>query len=91
MNPIFSWLHLSDIHARHGDASYRANQSVVPHDLVGSLARRPAGIDRIDAIIVTGDLAFSGGDRDPGEYADVADLLGKAATALSVSRPTPAD
>ncbi len=83
---LFSWLHISDIHARHGDGDYRHAQAQVLRELATSAspAALPPGLERVDAILVTGDLAFSGGTRDAGEYDDVADLLGRLAANLSV-------
>jgi hypothetical protein len=81
---LFSWLHISDIHARHGGPDHRLGQRVVLADLHRSLERLPDGLARVDAIFVTGDLAFSGGMRDPAEYNDVAELLRHAAATLEV-------
>ncbi len=84
MPNLFTWLHLSDIHARHGDRDYRAAQAQVLRDLIASLRRPPPEVGRVDAIFVTGDLGFSGGAVDPGEYDDVAAVLAAAASALHV-------
>lgn len=81
---LFSWVHISDIHARHGSRDYRLAQEIVLSDLRRSLERLPEGLERVDAIFATGDLAFSGGARDPGEYADVVELLRSAAGVLRV-------
>src|SRR6185503_1220723 len=59
--PLFTWIHLSDIHIGHGDAGHRADQGLVlaalREDIAGGSAR---GLPRPDALLVTGDIAFSG-------------------------------
>jgi predicted MPP superfamily phosphohydrolase len=59
MKPLFTWIHLSDIHFGHGDAEYGCDQQLVLQalhdDLVEQGRRHPPS-----AIFVTGDIAFSG-------------------------------
>jgi len=63
---LFSWVHISDIHFGHGGAGYAANQSLVLEELQSDIAaRKPA---RVDAILVTGDIAFSGNAVSSDEY-----------------------
>ncbi|WP_158627612.1 metallophosphoesterase [Corallococcus sp. AB038B] len=67
--PFFSWIHLSDIHVGHGDATHIEDQKLV----LGALRRDvevmlASGVPRPDAIFVTGDIAFSGACRTPDEY-----------------------
>jgi hypothetical protein len=67
---VWAWLHLSDIHAGHGNAAWRADQKIVLDRLVDDV-RRLVAESRVpvpDAILVTGDIAFSGNARDPHEY-----------------------
>ena len=64
METLFSWLHLSDMHFGHGDASALWDQRRV----VAAMAVDIAGIGKTsvphpDVIVVTGDIAFSGGTR----------------------------
>ncbi|WP_437968851.1 TIR domain-containing protein [Sorangium sp. So ce260] len=74
---LFSWIHLSDIHFGHGSAGDRWDQRRVLHlvrtDIAAMVGR---GTVKPDAILVTGDVAFSGNarkpapDQEPREYAD---------------------
>jgi hypothetical protein len=67
---LFSWLHVSDIHIGHGDASHGWDQRLVLDTLradVGSLLR-DGRVPRPDALMVTGDVAFSGATRATDEY-----------------------
>ncbi|WP_437279843.1 TIR domain-containing protein [Sorangium sp. So ce375] len=76
---LFSWIHLSDIHFGHGSAGDRWDQRRVLHlvrtDIAAMVER---GTVKPDAILVTGDVAFSGNarkpapDQEPREYADAA-------------------
>jgi tetratricopeptide (TPR) repeat protein len=58
---LFAWAHLSDIQLGHGDAEHGYDQKLVlaalRKDLAGAGAR---GCPEIDAIVVTGDVAFRG-------------------------------
>ncbi|MBC7974724.1 MAG: metallophosphoesterase [Myxococcales bacterium] len=70
-DPLISWLHLSDIHLGHGDAGHGWDQALVLDALRRDLAAVVAMAGTTpDAILVTGDIAFSGGDRarTPAEY-----------------------
>ena len=76
---LFSWVHLSDIHFGHGDPSHRWDQRLVLREIARDLrmARQDGlGIPAPDAVLVTGDIAFSGNSvvRAPAttstEYAD---------------------
>jgi 3',5'-cyclic AMP phosphodiesterase CpdA len=64
---LFGWIHISDIHFGHGDASHGWDQELVMGALRRDIAQRPAPV-RVDAIFVTGDIAFSGAGRSPDEY-----------------------
>ncbi len=60
-SPLFAWLHLSDIHADHGDEEHHWDQMLVLDALHKDLAeQRQRGLPVPDAILVTGDIAFSG-------------------------------
>src|SRR5438105_204442 len=84
MVTAFSWLHLSDVHGRHGDGDYREDQRWVLRDVVESAGKPPDGLERVDAIFLTGDIGTTGGVRDPGEYRQVAELVAQCAAALRV-------
>jgi 3',5'-cyclic AMP phosphodiesterase CpdA len=59
--PLFAWLHLSDIHTGHKDASHRWDQALVLDVLRKDIAERISqGVPRPDALLVTGDIVFSG-------------------------------
>lgn len=82
-DPLFSWVHLSDIHVGHGDVAYRWDQRIVLEKLLADLARLPDR-PRIDALVVTGDVAYSGAGRSADEYAKAAEWLGRVAAAVEV-------
>jgi len=90
-SPLFSWLHLSDIHFGHGDDSHRWSQKRIIADLssdvAGLLATAPnAGADSLgkpDVIFVTGDIAFKGGVE---EYAEARIWLLQLAKDAGLSR-----
>jgi calcineurin-like phosphoesterase family protein len=96
--PLFSWIHLSDIHIGHGDAGHRANQSLVLNALREDIAQGSArNLPPPDAILVTGDIAFSGNgvirapDKESREYEraqafllDVAREVGRSAREIFV-------
>jgi hypothetical protein len=71
---LASWIHVSDLHFGHGDASHQWNQKRVLEELlVDAQALVQNGlIPRPGLIFATGDIAFSGGARAPvagqGEY-----------------------
>jgi predicted phosphodiesterase len=61
-----TWLHLSDLHWRESD---EYNARIVVDQLLDYLAHGAGiagGLDRIDLVFITGDIAYSG---RPGEYA----------------------
>lgn len=73
MKTLFCWLHLSDIHMGHGTTAYGWDQHAVMEQLSADLERNVAdeeyfkdGLRRPDAVLITGDLAFSGNDRSKG-------------------------
>lgn len=76
ITPLFSWIHLSDIHVGHGDATHVEDQKLVLGALRRDVEHRLAsGTPRPDAIFVTGDIAFSGACRTPDEYTRAAQWL----------------
>jgi len=85
MQPLITWVHLSDIHASHGKAKQRWDQKLVMQRLIGDLAQIKDRGDPIpDLMLVTGDLACRGGD-EPGEYDTVRSWLSQAAQAVGLS------
>lgn len=85
MNYSFSFLHLSDIHFRHGDAEHQADQRLVLTRLEEDIAsHRDLGIPPPQTILVTGDIAFSGNVRDPNEYAEAKQFLDRVREKLSI-------
>jgi hypothetical protein len=71
--PLFTWLHLSDLHFGLLGAGDRHNQSqilAILRDDLSSLDRQK--LPRPDAILVTGDIAWSG---KPDQYADASKWL----------------
>lgn len=58
---LFSWLHVSDLHFGHGSTSHRWDQALVMKALCEDVATVvPERVPALDAIFVTGDVAFSG-------------------------------
>jgi hypothetical protein len=71
METLFRWIHLSDIHVGHGDAEHGWDQKLVMDALRRDIAAQvKKDHSPIDAIFVTGDIAFSGAGRSPTEYAE---------------------
>lgn len=79
---LFSWIHISDLHFGHGDAAHSSDQALVTTDLhrdVASVLWQGAPAPK--AILVTGDIAFSGdtrlrsGDQPSQEYANAQRFL----------------
>jgi predicted MPP superfamily phosphohydrolase len=67
---LFTWLHLSDIHFGHGPVSHRWDQKLVLKALSDDLTRlSDRGIPKPDAILITGDIAFSGAKLEYDEAA----------------------
>jgi predicted phosphodiesterase len=59
--PLFTWLHLSDIHFGHPSAGHRSDQKLVLDALREDIAAyRERGVPNPDVVVVTGDIAFSG-------------------------------
>lgn len=80
---LFGWVHLSDIHFGHGDTSNRWDQELVLRALERDIAARPVPV-RIDAVLVTGDIAFSGGGLSADEYQKADKWLREVAKAAGV-------
>lgn len=86
MDYSFRFLHLSDIHFRHGDAEHQADQRLVLARLEEDIAsHRDLGIPSPQAILVTGDIAFSGNVRHTDEYADAKRFLDRVCEKTNIS------
>lgn len=79
---LFSWIHISDLHFGHGDAAHSSDQVLVTTDLRRDVATvLGQGAPAPSAILVTGDIAFSGdtrlrpGDQPSQEYPDAQRFL----------------
>lgn len=69
MIPLFSWLHLSDIHFGHGDKQHGWDQQLVITKLLEDINHRSEyNIPNLNCVFVTGDIAFSGATRSKKEY-----------------------
>jgi len=85
-----SWVHLSDIHMGHGDASNQWDQAMVLDSLLEDL-RQLRGSGRGPSpqlLFVTGDIGFSGGAKTPrrggDEYALARAWLGRVQTLTEI-------
>lgn len=89
--PLLSWLHLSDLHFGHGTSGHRYNQQRVLAALAEDVRKqvRVGILTQPDLILITGDIAFSGGDlnRAPveDEYRHATTWLAALAGSLNVS------
>ena len=84
--PIFTWLHVSDIHFGHGDATHSWDQKLVLSKLLEDLQHRSElDIPVPNAIFITGDIAFSGAVRALDEYDRARDWLNSIADALHLT------
>src|SRR5213078_2573084 len=81
---LFAWLHLSDIHVGHGDVEHGWDQKLVLEALRVDVARvlESGKVPQPRAVLVTGDVAFSGATRKDDEYECASrclDVVGEAA------------
>ncbi len=72
MNRVISWLHLSDIHVGHGSAAHKWNQRDVLAAILKDLRSLKEAwgpcFPQPDLVLITGDIAYSGGVEDHDEY-----------------------
>jgi tetratricopeptide (TPR) repeat protein len=63
--PLFSWIHISDIHMGHGNATETWDQTLVLDRLAADIKDQieHQAVPHPDAILITGDVAFSGDAR----------------------------
>jgi len=88
--PRVSWLHLSDLHFGHGSTSHRYNQqrllAALSQDVLAQVT--DGTLPSPDLILVTGDIAFSGGDLNRApvveEYRHAASWLDALASSLKI-------
>lgn len=80
---IFSWLHLSDIHIGHGTPDHHIDQRLILDALVEDVKRHPFPID---ALIITGDVAFSGGALSEHEYSRAGKFIDEVLQAAHIER-----
>jgi metallophosphoesterase superfamily enzyme len=89
VRPLFTWTHLSDIHVGHGSAGHRMDQQEVLKNLVADLTRVPQPFQQVDAVFITGDIAFSGSVRDSGghrEYDEAMRFVEKVCEVLGLEK-----
>jgi calcineurin-like phosphoesterase family protein len=80
---LFAWLHLSDIHFGHPNAGHQWDQALVLDALRRDIADHNfRGIPTPNAILVTGDIAFSG---TAPQYSDASKWLLDLATLLNLT------
>lgn len=66
---IFSWLHISDIHYGHGSTEYEWEQEFVLNTMLQDIrGLSEEAIPSPNAILVTGDIAYSGAVKSNEEY-----------------------
>ncbi|MFT3773098.1 MAG: metallophosphoesterase [Minicystis sp.] len=83
---LFAWVHLSDIHVGHGDKSHGWDQELVLDRLIEDFApAQSLGAPKPDALLVTGDIAFSGAGRAADEYERARKRLLAAAAAVGLT------
>ncbi len=86
---LFTWLHVSDLHFGHGDKTYGWNQKtlfkLLKKDVKKALEQWPE-LPRPQAIIVTGDIAFSGASRSAREYTDAAEFFVELSKTLGLEK-----
>lgn len=86
---LFSWVHLSDIHFLHGNQSHQIDQEMILQALVRefrAMTSKPfLSLPKPDALFVTGDVAFSGGEKKIDEYILAEKWLLELINALSLS------
>lgn len=82
---LFTWLHLSDIHFGQGREHKQATQEFVMLGIPEAIERvrkeHPESLRSIDAVLVTGDIAFSGQET---QYERALDWLRDASRACGV-------
>ncbi|HET9766748.1 MAG TPA: metallophosphoesterase, partial [Thermoanaerobaculia bacterium] len=80
LQPIFSWIHLSDVHVGQGSAADQWDQKGMLREVIRDLKKNARMFPQSDAVLVTGDIAFSGdslrtGETSSRQYTDAAEWL----------------
>ncbi len=86
---LFSWIHMSDIHFLHGTKKSQLDQEMVLKAIVRDVSAISGSaslqIPQPDVIFVTGDIAFSGAEKDADEYIVAEKLLQAIAESAGLS------
>ncbi len=83
---LFSWVHLSDVHVGHGDDGYVEDQKLTLQEVERDLKRLVSTANVTpDAVLVTGDLAFSGATRTEDEYKRAKQWLRRVAASAGLT------
>lgn len=84
---LFTWVHLSDLHFGHGDTSYQWDQrevlDILGNDIERALDSWPE-LPLPNAVFVTGDISFSGGEVDDTEYSQAQGWFDRLAQTLGL-------
>ncbi len=84
---LFSWIHLSDIHANNINQEKTADQLLILDSLKEDMILfEEQGIPRPEAVFVTGDIAFSGSALSDHEYSIVDTWLNNIMSTFSLSK-----
>lgn len=87
MKPLFTWLHLSDIHFGHGDANYFHDQRLILSQITSDVSHYSNhSIPKPDVIFVTGDISFSGNSLASDEYERAEKWLIDISGALNINQ-----
>src|SRR5690554_4079875 len=81
---LFSWLHLSDIHLLQPPTSARAEQQLVFDALCSDLRLLVATGTAARAVLITGDIAYSGAGISADEYKRAGLLVGSIQQLLGI-------
>jgi len=84
---VWAWLHLSDIHVGHGNSEWQADQERILSRLAGDASDlvETGSVPKPDAILVTGDIGFSGAALTGDEYQRAAAWLDDVKRAVDCS------
>lgn len=89
VTPLYSWIHLSDIHFGQGDITTGIDQADVLQKLLQDITEfLPRTNITVQSVLVTGDIAFSGATKSRNEYKSAAIWLSSVAKAVKVTKKT---
>jgi predicted MPP superfamily phosphohydrolase len=83
---VFSWVHLSDIHLLQPPATTKAEQALILDALCTDLQDQLSDGRRASAILISGDVAFSGGSISEDEYKSATALIKRLQQIVGVQR-----